>query len=199
MVCNGAPAFCDAQADGHSDGGGVHRVDGVYRFSGSADAQADSWSYSTPMRELFDTVDFLGTARSKMRSGTYSREPLMLLRVEWKGDSVECDWLMRPPDPWDGDLPKHLARENQTLQALRDALSLREIVFRSFPAVVNAELRMFRTGDDHRLELVMRGSTSRSNEELYRVASVAMRAKLCGFQFTLAEGGHKSLVPISLS
>ena len=81
------------------------------------------------------------------------------------------------------DLPEHLARENQTLQALRDALSLREVVFKSFPAVVNADLRMFRADDEHRLELVMRGSTSRSNEALYRVASVAMRAKLCGFHF----------------
>lgn len=151
------------------------------------------------MRELFDAADFLSRTRRKMRSGAYSREPLMLLRVEWKGDSVDCDWLMRPVDPWDKDLPSHLARENQTLQALRDALNLREIVFRSFPAVVNADLRMFRACEDHRLELVMRGSTSRSNEVFYRVASVAMRAKLCGFHFTLAEGGHKSLVPISLS
>lgn len=151
------------------------------------------------MKPLFDTVDFLGRARRKMRSGAYSRESLMLLRVEWKGDCVECDWLMRPVDPWDRDIPEHLARENQTLQALRDALNLREIVFKSFPAVVNADLRMFRANEDHRLELVMRGSTSRFNEVFYRVASVAMRAKLCGFHFTLAEGGHKSLVPISLS
>lgn len=151
------------------------------------------------MKPLFDTVDFLGRARRKMRSGAYSRESLMLLRVEWKGDCVECDWLMRPVDPWDSDIPEHLARENQTLQALRDALNLREIVFKSFPAVVNADLRMFRANEDHRLELVMRGSTSRFNEVFYRVASVAMRAKLCGFHFTLAEGGQKSLVPISLS
>jgi hypothetical protein len=151
------------------------------------------------MRELFDTAEFIGWARRKMRSGAYSREPLLLLRVEWKGDSVECDWLMRRADPWDQDLPIHLARENQTLQALRDALNLREIVFRSFPAVANADLRMFRASEDHELELVMRGSTSRSNEVLHRVASVAMRARLCGFRFTLAEGGHESLVPISLS
>lgn len=151
------------------------------------------------MRELFDTADFLGRARRKMRSGAYSREPLMLLRVGWKGDSVECDWLMRPIDPWDRDLPAHLARENQTLQALQDALNLREIVFRSFPAVLNADLRMYRANEDRRLELVMRGCMCRSNEVLYRVPSVAMRAKLCGFHFTLADSGHKSLVPISLS
>jgi hypothetical protein len=151
------------------------------------------------MRGLLETADFLGRARRQMRSGAYSREPLMLLRVEWKGDLVECDWLMRSVDPWDRDLPSHLARENQTLQALRDALNLRDIVFRSFPAVVNADLRMFRAAEDHHLELVMRGSTSRTNEVFYRVASVAMRAKLCGFHFTLAEGALKILIPISLS
>jgi hypothetical protein len=151
------------------------------------------------MKELHYLSQFLGKARHQMRSGTYSREPLTLLRMEWKGDLVECDWLMRSPDPWDRDLPVHLAMENQTLQALRDALNLRELVFRSFPAVINADLRMFRANDEHQLELVMRGSISRCDEVLHRVASVAMRAKLCGFHFKLAEGAQKSLVPISLN
>ena len=42
---------------------------------------------------------------------------------------------MRPVDPWDKDLPVQMVEENQTLQALRDALSLRELVFDSFPRV----------------------------------------------------------------
>jgi hypothetical protein len=133
-----------------------------------------------------------------MRFGSFSREPLLLLRVEWKGDTVACDWLMRPSDPWDRYLPDHVARENQTLQALRDALNLRETVFKCFPAVTNAELRMFRACAEHRLELLMTGSISRSNEVLHRVPSVTMRAKLCGFNFTLADGALKSLVPISV-
>ena len=95
------------------------------------------------MKELLNAADFLGRVRGKLRAGAFSREPLLLLRFEWKGDSVECDWLMRPADPWDRDLPAHVARENRTLQALRDALSLREAVFDSFPAVTTAELRMF--------------------------------------------------------
>lgn len=133
-----------------------------------------------------------------MRVGELSREPLLMLRVEWKSDSVECDWLMRPVDPWDKFLPAHLARENQTLQALRDALDLREIVFRRFPAVEHAHLRMFRADPERHLELVMTGSVTRSNEVMHRVASVAMRAKMCGFHFTLAEDGLKSMVPMSL-
>lgn len=151
------------------------------------------------MSQLQAAADFLNKVRRKMRVGDYSREPLTLLRVEWKGDLVECDWLMRALDTWDKDLPSHLAKENQTLQALRDALNLRELVFKAFPAVVNAKLRMFRASEDHQLELVMSGSINRCNDVLEHVTSVAMRAKLCGFHFTLAEGALKKLVPISLN
>lgn len=148
------------------------------------------------MSALLDTSIFVSLTRRKMRLGELSREPLRLLRLEWKGDSVECDWLMRSGDPWDIYLPAHLARENQTLQALRDALDLRDSIFRCFPAVEHACLRMFRADPERRLELVMTGSVSRTNEVLHRVASVAMRARLCGFSFTLAEGDLKSMVPL---
>ncbi|MGB6743208.1 MAG: hypothetical protein WBE38_06070 [Terracidiphilus sp.] len=151
------------------------------------------------MRELVLAADFLGRVRRRLRYGALSREPLLLLRFEWKGDSVECDWLMRPLDSWDKDLPVHLAKENQTLQALRDALSLREVIFESFPAVINAELRMFRADAEHRLELVMTGKVNRHNDVFERVASVAMRAKLCGFHFTLEAGEMESLTSVFLS
>ena len=153
------------------------------------------------MRELLDAADFLCKARRRMRFGDFSREPLRLLRLEWKGDSVECDGLMRPADPWDLDLPAHLAEEHETLQALRDALSLRDIVFESFPTVNSAELRMFRAGADGEPELMMTGSVKRSNEIYSRVASVAMRAMLCGFRFTLARGVMESMasMPVGCS
>jgi hypothetical protein len=144
------------------------------------------------MSVLLESSNFLGLTRRKMRSGEFSREPLKLLRFEWKDEAVECDWLMRPNDPWDRYLPWELARENQSLQALRDALDLRESIFRCFPGVENACLRMFRMDACRRLELVT-GTVSRTNEVLHRIPSVAMRAKLCGFNFTLAEGDLKSV------
>jgi len=150
------------------------------------------------MRALTQTAEFLRQARKRMRSGDLSREPLLLLRVEWKGDSVECDWLMRPVDPWDKYLPPHLAGENQTLQSLRDALQLREIIFRCFPAVGIAHLRMFRADEDHELELVMTGSVNRSNEILHRVASLAMRARLCGFSFYMNDGALRRMLPLPI-
>lgn len=150
------------------------------------------------MRVLTEIAKFLRRTRRQLRSGELSREPLQLLRVEWKGDSLECDWLMRPVDPWDKYLPPELASENQTLQALRDALKLRAIIFRSFPAVCLAHLRMFRADKNHQLELVMTGSVNRWDEEFHRVPSVMMRAKMCGFRFTVADGAIHGLVPISL-
>ena len=145
------------------------------------------------MRLLIEIARFLRRAQRQLRSGELSREPLELLRLEWKGDAVECDWLMRPADPWDKYVPPQLATENQTLQALRDALKLRSIIFRSFPAVGFAHLRMFRADRDQQLELVMTGSVNRWDEEFYRVPSVMMRAKMCGFRFTVAEGAKREL------
>ncbi len=140
------------------------------------------------MMSIRDAARFVRRAHQKMRTGEFSREPVKLLRIEWTADSVECDWLMRPSDLWDVDLPPHLARENQTLQALRDALTLRNTIFKWFPSVVKAELRMFRIDANQQLELMMTGSVARTNEVFERVASVVMRARLCGFQFNLSAG-----------
>ena len=150
------------------------------------------------MKILTEIAGFLRLSQRQLRSGELSREPLQLLRVQWKGDLVECDWLMRPVDSWDRYIPQDLATENQTLQALRDALQLRAIIFRSFPAVSLAHLRMFRAGENHRLELVMTGSVNRWDEEFHRVPSVTMRAKMCGFRFTLTGGAMGRMIPISL-
>jgi len=149
------------------------------------------------MKVFAEFAQFLRRARRQLRSSELSREPLQLLRVEWKGDLVECDWLMRPVDPWDIYIPPQLATENQTLQALRDALELRKIIFRSFPAVSLAHLRMFRADENHCLELVMTGNVNRWDEEFHRVPSVMMRAHMCGFRFTVADGAMRGLVPIS--
>jgi hypothetical protein len=151
------------------------------------------------MNNLLDAAEFLRRARRKMRYGEFSREPLELLRLEWERNSLECDWLMRVADRWDVDLPARVVEENQTLQALRDALRLRNVVFEAFPRVDNAELRMFRIGADNFPELVMSGSVVRTNEALERVASIAMRAKLCGFRFTKGEGALHGMTPLGCS
>jgi hypothetical protein len=140
------------------------------------------------MTELMQTAEFLNRARRRMRYGALSRAPLRLLRLEWKQETVECDWLMRESDPWDRFIPENLAEKLHSQQALRDALSLRDMVFAAFSHVEQAQLRMFRNEVDQPLELMMSGMVHRSNEILQRVPSVAMRAKLCGFEFSLTEG-----------
>jgi hypothetical protein len=147
------------------------------------------------MKQLFYAAKFLDRARSKLRYGAYSREPLLLLRFEWKGESAECDWLMRSPDPWDKGLAEYVAKQNQTLQSLADAITLRDAIFKAFPAVTLARLKMFRSDSEHRLELVMTGNVSRNNEVLQRVSSMVMRARLCGFHFKLEQGGLSGLSP----
>ena len=145
------------------------------------------------MNELLDAMEFLGRTRRRLRFGQFSREPLKLLRLEWKEAAVECDWLMRPADPWDRFLPESVADKHVSIQALRDALSLREMVFQAFPRTELADLRMFRSTQDGSLELMMTGTMNRSNEILQRVPSVAMRAKMCGFRFSLTQGVLESL------
>ncbi len=140
------------------------------------------------MTGLFDVMDFIVRARRRLRFGSFSREPLRLLRVEWKGVALECDWLMRAADSWDRFIPERTAAEQQSQQALRDALRLRDLVFKSFPGVVRAHLRMFRLNAENRYELVMAGVLNRFDEVMRRIPSIAMRARLCGFEFTLTKG-----------
>lgn len=145
------------------------------------------------MRVFFDTADFVRRARAMARFDDFSRSPLHLLRLEWRETWAECDWLMRPADPWDNGWPAHLVEEHETLQALRDALGLRNLVFKSFAGLNRAELRMFRARGNRQPELMMTGSLQRSDEVLPRVGSITMQARLCGFRFSLAEGVLESM------
>jgi hypothetical protein len=140
------------------------------------------------MREIIDAVGFFQEIRKQLRFGEFSRLPLRLERFEVMGNSAECDWWMRPPDPWDIDLPARLREEHMTQQALRDALKIRELIFRAFPQVQRAELKMRRQSEGNVSELMMTGTVLRETEVLPRVASVVMRAKLYGFRFSLEDG-----------
>jgi hypothetical protein len=188
MVLHGARAGGRSLATGYSVDRGTDCLGTVHRIFVSAYLQIAGGGYIDTMTSLQKAGLFLRKARKKIRVGELSREPAKLLRIEWRDDCVECDWLMRPSDRWDADLPLHLAKENETLQSLRDALTLRKMIFNSFPSVMKAELRMFRVDSKGEFELMMTGGVARTNEVVERVASVVMRARLCGFQFNLASG-----------
>ena len=150
------------------------------------------------MNEFHEAMDFLGSASRRLRFGKFSREPLKLLRLEWKELTVECDWLMRPADAWDKFLGTKIADKHVSIQALRDALLLRESVFKAFPRTEHAELRMFRQNPDGSLEVMLTGSVSRSDQVLQRVPSVAMRARMAGFRFSMAQGVLESMQATTL-
>jgi len=61
--------------------------------------------------------------------------PLRLLRLELYGETVECDWVARPADPWDMDLAPSVSERHASAQALDDAIAIRELLFRLLPDV----------------------------------------------------------------
>lgn len=145
------------------------------------------------MRPLWEAVDFVRRVRRQLRFGELSRAPLRLLRLELRGEFAECEWMARPPDPWDADLKAEIAQRNQTLQALRDALAVRDMVFDMLSEVATAKFRVYRPSATAPAELIITGTVAREDRAPLRVSSVAMRAKLCGLHFSLEDGVLKAL------
>jgi len=146
------------------------------------------------MRVLWGISDLGRAMRREMRFGELSRAPLRLLRVEWRGEVAECDWLARCGDAWDQDLPPHVSANNSSEQALRDAIAMRELLFNALPGVDRATLHVFRlSADEEGRDLIITGSVARGEEVPPRVSSTAMRAKLLGFQFWLQDGVLEAL------
>jgi hypothetical protein len=144
--------------------------------------------------QLRQVGDFVRRLRTQMRFGALSRAPLRLLRFEWKGDVVECEWMARPPDPWDADLPHHVGEHNASLQALQDAMAVRELLFHALPGIESAQFRVYRQSTLEEPELIITGTVTREEPGI-QVLSLAMRAKLCGFRFWLGAGTLEKLQP----
>jgi hypothetical protein len=147
------------------------------------------------IKQLCDIRDTVLRLRIQLRYGRLSRAPLRLLRLEWQGDHVDCDWIARPNDIFDHDLPEHLAARNASQQALEDALVVRKLLFSVFREITSADFRVYRETPDEPRELIIAGTVTRSEKLIYRVHSVVMQAKLCGFQFDLDCG---KLVPFQM-
>ena len=148
------------------------------------------------MKPLWEIADFVRGLRRAMRFGEISRAPLRLLRVELRGQEAECDWMARPPDVWDADLRQPIRDHNESLQALADAIAVRDLLFDALPHLDMAVLRAFRPSAAREPpELIIAGSVHRDDPEVYERASLVMRAKLSGFRFCL-EG--KRLEPMAV-
>jgi hypothetical protein len=145
------------------------------------------------MRLLWRIADFGRAMHREMRFGELSRAPLRLLRLDWRGNVAECDWMARPADEWDRDTPRQVSDGNVSEQALRDAIALRELLFDALPGVETASLRVFRQSPGGTRYLIIMGTVNRGEEIPRNVPSTAMRAKLLGFQFWFEDGVLENL------
>jgi hypothetical protein len=134
---------------------------------------------------LCDVSHFLLRMRVQFRYGTLSRAPLKLLCLQVTPDAVECDYLARAADQWDADLAENVSRRHLCLQTLRDAMDLRELLFRTVPDCGAARLRVYRRAQEGTHELIMLGYVHRNDHSARGVHSLSMRAKVLGFHFHL--------------
>jgi hypothetical protein len=140
------------------------------------------------VKQLFEVANFVRRLRTQMRFGELSRSPLRLLRFGLQGDGAECDWMARPADVWDEALPRQVRERHASMQALHDAVAIREMMFGLLPEIRTIELRTFRQSAREPPRLVISGTVIRQEAEVTKVTSPVMRAKLHGFRFWLDDG-----------
>src|ERR1700716_1003421 len=145
------------------------------------------------VRQLCEIGDFVRRMRAQFRFGDLSRAPLQLLRFEVQGDSAECEWIARRPDPWDVDLPPSVRDRNVAQQALRDALRVRDLLFSILPDVSTVDFRVYRHCAPP--DLIIVGKVERVQAILRGIRSLTMQAKLRGLQFRLEDGRLEPLQP----
>jgi hypothetical protein len=147
------------------------------------------------MKHLCGIGDFVRSLRIQARFGALSRAPLRLLRVQLSGETVECDWVARSADKWDAALPPDVGERNASMQALEDAIKMRELLFLAIPNIYTAVLRVYRQTTSGDTELIIAGTVSKDQKAPATVRSLAMRAKLMGLRFWLDEGVLENLQP----
>jgi hypothetical protein len=147
----------------------------------------DWWSKGSSglTQQISGVGRFLRDLRAQLRFGTLSRAPLRLLRFEIKETSAECDWIARGPDCWDEDLSRDIGRRHASLQALKDTIDVRSLLFAAIPDLVTARMRVYRDSTAHLRELIIIGSVRRQDNSFRGTHSLAMRAKLLGLRFCL--------------
>jgi hypothetical protein len=133
------------------------------------------------MKWIWHASEFVRRVHCQLRFGERSRAPLKLIRLELRGEYAECEWMARAKDLWDTDLPIEVQEENETFQALRDALAVREFLFCSFPKLDQATLRVYRQTEAKACELIITGTVRREDQPPVRSGSLFMQARLVAF------------------
>jgi hypothetical protein len=147
------------------------------------------------MNPFWQVADFVRGLRREMRFGELSRAPLQLLRLELRDQTLACDWMIRPADHWDADLRGPVRDRHESLQALADAIAVRDLAFDTLANLQTAVLRAFRPSPAREPpELIIVGLVHRDDPGFYQRASLVMRAKLTGFRFCF-EGQRLESIP----
>jgi hypothetical protein len=146
------------------------------------------------VKQLDGIGRFLRGLRIKMRFGELTRAPIRMIRLEVCDEFVECDWLARSADPWDVDLTEGVQQRHISLQAIRDAIDVRTLLFDILPQVESASFRIYRESPNYTRELIIAGCAHRNDHSARNVHSLAMRAKILGFRFNM-EGDVLRKIP----
>lgn len=136
-------------------------------------------------RQISGVGHFIRDFGFQLRFGALSRAPLHLLRFQIKEHVGECDLIARDPDLWDADLSREIGRRHASLQALKDAIDIRSLLFVTIPEIAMARLRVYRQTSAHTRELIIIGNIRRQDSAFRGTHSLAMRAKLVGLRFHL--------------
>ena len=113
------------------------------------------------MKQLWEVAGFLRGLQAQLRFGDFRKAPLRLLRLQMKEETFECDWVARPMDSWDMTLPGHEREQKASVQAMEDAMKLRDMLFGLIPEVRVAVLRVFRQSAREPPRLIIAGTVTR--------------------------------------
>lgn len=130
---------------------------------------------------------FLRSFRTRMRAGEHSRSPLRLIQFHLHQGTISCDWVARDPDPWDTMLPPSIGQRHASVQALKDAIDTRSLLFESVQEATCAQVRVYRRAAGNSLEAIIFGGLRREGGKFRHIHSIVMRAKLLGFRFNLED------------
>jgi len=154
------------------------------------------WKDSSGLTAYLHKVSlFLRRFRSRLRVGEHSRSPLRLLRFHLSQGTIACEWVARAPDPWDAFIPAKTGQRHASLQALKDAIDIRALLFQTVSEVDYAQVRAYRRGPGNQLELIVAGDLRRHSGTFWSTRSLVMRAKLLGFHFRMEDGILTALRP----
>ena len=154
------------------------------------DPESENWwskGTSRLAKQVCNVSLFIRGLRVQMRYGDLTRAPLRLIRLQLKESVGECDWIARMPDAWDEGLQASIVKRHASLQALKDAVDVRCLLFDMLTDVEDAYLRVYREAPTRARELIIAGHVQRNAGAFRNVHSVAMRAKLLGFRFSLED------------